>query len=223
MELKLETTQDGTKTFYLPQLNEHYHSTKGALNEALHVFINSGLLHHPSKHLNILEVGFGTGLNAFLTLLETQKDESLFVNYNAIELFPLSSQHIRLLNYPQLIAPDYEDAFHQLHDVEWNEDISITSNFSLHKIESDLTKDLTTIGKEMFDVVYFDAFGPNKQPEMWSEDIFIKIKLASKQNCIIVTYSSKGSVRRIMQDIGLIVEKIPGPPGKREMLRATKP
>lgn len=223
MKLQLEMTQDGSQTFYIPHLNEHYHSTKGAIGEALHVFIDSGLLYHRNKQINIFEVGFGTGLNAFLTLLETKKDRSLNILYTAIELHPLSSQQIDLLNYPQLIAPEYENLFIKLHKSEWNKSTCITPQFTLHKIHSDLTKDTTTIGREKFDVVYFDAFAPNKQPEMWSEKIFQKIKSAGKQNCIIVTYSAKGSVRRLMQDIGFAVEKIAGPPGKREMLRAVKP
>lgn len=223
MTLELELTQDGSRTFYLPQLDEHYHSTKGALNEALHVFIGSGLLHHQSKQISIFEVGFGTGLNAFLTLLETKKDSSLIINYTAIELYPLDHQQVNLLNYAELIAPEHKSLFHKLHNSAWSEVVSITPNFSLHKIHKDLTKDSTTIGEEMFDVVYFDAFAPNKQPSMWTENIFKKIQLAGKPNCIIVTYSAKGEVRRLMQEVGFIVEKIPGPPGKREMLRAFKP
>lgn len=222
MELKLETTQDGANTFYLPHLDEHYHSTRGAIDEALHVFINSGLRHHPKEQINIFEVGFGTGLNAYLTFLETQKNKNLFINYSAIELYPLNKQQVELLNYPQLLDPKAAKYFYKIHEAKWNESVSISPSFSLKKTQGDLTKDSTTIGLEKFDVVYFDAFGPDKQPEMWCNNIFEKIKLAAKANCIIVTYSAKGSVRRLMQSIGLEVERIPGPPGKREMLRATK-
>lgn len=221
MDIKLETTNDGSHTFFVANLNEHYHSTNGAIEEAQHVFIHTGLNQCTKKKIKVFEIGFGTGLNTFLTFLEAEKRQ-LTIDYTSIELYPVAISLARQLNFAQLTAPDQEHVFHKLHDSPWGECVEITSSFSLMKIECDLTSDMLPDTLSEYDVIYFDAFGPDKQPEMWSRDIFEKMYNICSENGVLVTYSAKGSIRRLLQSIGFTVERLPGPPGKREMLRATK-
>ncbi len=221
MDIKLETTNDGSHTFFVANLDEHYHSTNGAIEEALHVFIQTGLNQCTKKKIKVFEVGFGTGLNAFLTFLEAEKRQ-LTIDYTSIELYPVATSLAKRLNFPQLTAPSQEHVFHKLHDSPWGERTEITSYFSLMKIECDLTSDISPDTFSEYDAIYFDAFGPDKQPEMWSRGIFEKMHNICAENGVLVTYSAKGSIRRLLQSIGFTVERLPGPPGKREMLRATK-
>ncbi|MDR1403863.1 MAG: tRNA (5-methylaminomethyl-2-thiouridine)(34)-methyltransferase MnmD [Tannerellaceae bacterium] len=212
---KLQVTADGSHTLFIPEMDEHYHSVNGAIQESSHVFIQAGLQQLMKTNARILEIGFGTGLNAFLTLLNT----NIPVEYYTIELYPLPLDMIRSLNYGKMICPEKEELFFALHIAPWNTPVKITDRFTLHKIQGDSN---TCTLPENIDLVYFDAFAPDKQPEMWNQAIFNKLYQSMINNGILTTYCAKGSVRRMMQEAGYSIERISGPPGKREMLRATK-
>lgn len=217
--ITLETTADGSNTLFVPELNEHYHSVKGALTESEHIFIQMGLNHSPVKNPHVLEIGFGTGLNAFLTLLEAEKQQRT-VSFTSIEKFPLGEETVRKLAYPEKIAPKESQKFYALHTTPWNQPVKISPYFTLHKIETDFT---CFAFKEYYDVVYFDAFAPEKQPEMWNQTLFDKLYQQLNSGGILTTYCAKGVVRRMLQTAGFTVERLPGPPGgKREILRASK-
>lgn len=224
MKRNIITTSDGSKTIQIEEWNEQYHSIHGAINEANHVFLKHGLLHffHSESILNseisILEIGFGTGLNAFLTLIEAEK-LNLNINYIGVEAYPVSQLEIEQLNYSELISEAHTGQFERLHAIPWGVSESISSFFKLEK-QQKLFKEITS--KDEIDIIYFDAFGARVQPELWTEDIFKLMYDALKPNGVLVTYSAKGSVRRAMQAVGFDVERLPGPPGKREMLRAQK-
>lgn len=227
MEREVVITADGSSTIHLPQWDEQYHSKHGAIQEAYHVFIKHGLHHFCDSKLvsdtnhpiSILEIGFGTGLNAFITLLEAEKLNTN-INYFGVEGYPVLSDEISQLNYPkQLKAEENESLFKMLHDVSWEESYEITKHFSLIK-QNRFFSEIKE--KDVYNIIYFDAFGARLQPELWTETIFQKMYEALKENGVLVTYAAKGSVRRAMQTVGFLVEKLPGPPGKREMLRATK-
>jgi tRNA U34 5-methylaminomethyl-2-thiouridine-forming methyltransferase MnmC len=215
------TTADGSKTIHFPEWNESYHSKHGALQEAQHVYIQSGLVHRVQKDipetLNLLEIGFGTGLNAMLSLLFAQENQ-LKINYHSLEKFPLEKTTLNELSYAELFSSE-SSLFERLHAVEWEKQIEITPLFSLKKINTDLRVFQTD---SKYDLIYFDAFGPRVQPELWVKPILQNMYDMLNTNGVWVTYSCKGSVRRDLLDIGFQVEKIPGPPGKREMLRAIK-
>lgn len=212
-------TSDGSTTIYLKDLNEHYHSKHGAINEAYHVFIKNGLECFKHNEINILEIGFGTGLNAFITLIEAEKLQ-IKINYDGVEAYPVIEKEIKQLNYvEELCAEKKSHLFNLIHETEWGNRREISNYFNLKKRkQSFLDIDDNTV----FDLIYFDAFGARVQPELWTESIFSKMYTALKKEGVLVTYSAKGSVRRAMQTVGFTVERLPGPPGKREMLRATK-
>ncbi len=216
-------TSDGSTTIHFPEINEQYHSKHGAINEAKHVFIKSGYDHiralYPKKEIRILEIGFGTGLNAFITLLEAQKNEQI-IDYVGVEAYPVSESEQQHLNYVEMLSAEkYQQVFDTLHHVSWEVSHNISSIFQLTKRQQ-FFKDITD--QSCFDLIYFDAFGARVQPELWTEEIFLKMYNALRENGILVTYAAKGSVRRAMQSVGFVVERLPGPPGKREMLRALK-
>ena len=166
--MEIEKTADGSYTLFVPELDEHYHSVKGALTESEHIFINMGLKHSSAPSPRILEIGFGTGLNAFLTSLEAKKNNrSIF--YTTIEKYPLDMETIKLLDYPELIAPDESELFYSIHNAGWNSPQTISGNFTIEKIEGDFTEYRFRNG---YDIIYFDAFAPEKQPEMWSQTLF---------------------------------------------------
>ncbi len=217
-EIILEETKDGSHTLYVPAMDEHYHSVNGARQESMHVFIEAGLRQVQISSINVLEVGFGTGLNAFLTLLEAEQSNRT-VHYTSLELYPLSEEVVAHLNYGQLIAPEKAELFTKLHQAEWGKEVQITSNFYLHKINCDLCQSKF---EENYDLIYFDAFAPDKQPEMWQPELFQRLFDHTRTGGILTTYCAKGVVRRAMQAAGYKVERLPGPPGKREMLRAVK-
>ena len=223
MKRQIIITKDGSSTIHIPEWNEQYHSIHGAIQEAKHVFIKHGLHHviteNNLKDIAILEIGFGTALNAFISLLEAEKLK-LNIDYSGIEAYPISMEEISQLNYPdQLNVLDKKDIFNKLHEVSWGFNHEITPNFQLQKEEKDF---LEIEHKNTFNLIYFDAFGARVQPELWTEAIFKIMYEALKNNGVLVTYSAKGSVRRAMQSVGFMVERLEGPPGKREMLRATK-
>jgi len=212
-------TSDGSTTIHLPDWNENYHSTHGAIQESNHVFIDKGLSIISKPEISILEIGFGTGLNCFLTLLEAEK-RKISINYVGVEAYPVTKEEAVLLNYvSELNIADKQVVFNQLHQVSWDENHDISTEFSLEK-RKQFFKDITE--EDQFNLVYFDAFGAEHQPELWSVDIFRIMFKAMKEDGVLVTYCAKGSVRRAMQEVGFTVERLDGPPGKREMLRATK-
>lgn len=218
-KIKIIATNDGSFSLYNEELEETYHSRHGALQESVYVFIEQGLKFLLSQRnlseLNILEVGFGTGLNALLTLNEIH-NSSVSVNYSSLETFPLSRDVWSELNYP-----DPNHVFSQLHESPWQISNAITSNFSLRKIQSSLLE--VVLEQSHYDLIYFDAFAPNKQPEMWEPVVLEKVALSMKSGAAFVTYCAKGQLKRDLKSLGLVVESLPGPPGKREMVRAIKP
>jgi len=219
VERKIITTSDGSKTIHIVDWNEQYHSKHGAIQEAYHVFIKSGLSLFADRSLSILEIGFGTGLNALITLLEAQKS-NLNISYRGVEAYPITSEELGQLNYcVELKAESVEEEFLKMHQSPWEKEIQITEIFQLYKQQKEF-KDITD--SNAFDLIYFDAFGARVQPELWTEVIFAKMYTALNNHGVLVTYAAKGSVRRAMQEVGFIVERLPGPPGKREMLRARK-
>ncbi len=219
MKREIIQTSDGSTTIYIPEWNEQYHSIHGAIQEAYHVYIKHGLESKTTNELAVLEIGFGTGLNSFITFLEGQK-KHLLVEYVGVDAYPVTQEELEKLNYvTELDASHAATVFETFHSCSWEEKHQITSDFSLlkrkqffHEIEDE----------NKFDIIYFDAFGARVQPELWTEEIFKKMFLALKLEGVLVTYSAKGSVRRAMQSVGFTVERLPGPPGKREMLRAVK-
>jgi tRNA U34 5-methylaminomethyl-2-thiouridine-forming methyltransferase MnmC len=219
---ELIITGDGSNTLYVPELDEHYHSTFGAINESLLVFIESGFQKAVKSfdEIQVLEIGFGTGLNALLTWMEAERIP-IKVNYVAIEPYPLDEKIWSVLNYPDCFCTfSYREIYCRLHEMDWERDERISPFFSICKIRSRLEDYLPEPDK--FNLVYFDAFGPDVQPELWTEEIFRKIFLSMKNKGILVTYSVKGSVRRALKNSGFSVEKLPGPAGKREITRAIK-
>ena len=221
MALKIIETADGSTSFYNEELDETYHSRHGAMQESLHVFIGAGLLpmQDLKKEISILEMGFGTGLNAWLTNIKAT-DQNLKISYTTLEAFPITNSQVEKLNYPEWGKSETEkELFSKIHNVPWEEFNEISEHFKIKKLRIEFEN--YHADKE-FDLIYFDAFGPDIQPELWSEDIFKSMYQALKPGGTLVTYSVKGSVRRAMKSAGFVVEKIPGPPGKREMSRAYK-
>lgn len=219
MKRKIITTADGSKTIQIEDWNEQYHSVHGAIQEAMHVFILHGLFCFLDSHkpIAILEIGFGTGLNAFITLLESEKS-NLHINYTGVEAYPVTQEEVDALNYTEQLKTN-NTLFSKLHQYDWEVLHHITPKFSLTK-QQKFFKEIDAVAE--YDLIYFDAFGARVQPELWTEVIFELMYKALKTKGVLVTYSAKGSVRRAMQAVGFSVEKLPGPPGKREMLRATK-
>lgn len=215
---ELIITSDGSHTIYVPELNEHYHSIHGAVQESEIVFIQNGYKFCNSDPVNVFEVGFGTGLNALLTAVECRNDKRT-VNYTSIEKFPLPENIIMSLNHFLYAGEDGKSIFKSIHSSKWNDEIRIHSNFFLKKIGGDITVDRI---EGLFDLVYFDAFGPAKQPEMWTKEVFGKITETIRKNGVLVTYSSRGEIKRILRSCGFDVSLLPGPPGKRQMIRAIK-
>lgn len=214
--MQLKITDDGSSSIYLPEIDETYHSTHGAIQESEHIFIQYGLGQIQKDTIHILEIGFGTGLNAFLTLLHTNKK----IHYTSLELYPLKAEIYRKLNYPEKLKAGKEE-FLQLHEAPWNLTHAINENFLLNKVETNLLE-YSYPETEMYDLVYFDAFSPEKQPELWTESVFKEIYKHLNNNAALTTYCAKGQVRRNLQNAGFKVERLPGPPGKREVLRAVK-
>ncbi len=221
MKRELLKTADGSTTIHLPEINEQYHSKHGAIQESKHVFIKKGLdkVSELEKNISILEIGFGTGLNALLTYFEA-KTNALVINYTTVEAFPVVDSEWKALNYGALVdGKKGQEVFYNLHEVPWEEKNKISDFFDITKQEKKF-ENITDSNK--YDLVYFDAFGARVQPELWTETIFEIMYQAMKTNGVLVTYSAKGSARRAMQAVGFTVERLEGPPGKREMLRAIK-
>ena len=221
MKRTLLETGDGSYTIHISEWDEQYHSKHGAITEALHVFIKEGLYHWFSENsrteISIMEIGFGTGLNAFLTLLETEKSH-FQIDYIGIEAYPLNVEEVKEMNYASLLKSS-EENFLALHNCTWEEKNIISENFTLTK-KKKFFSEITT--ENTFDLIYFDAFGIRVQPELWTEEIFQKMHNSLKPNGVLVTYAANGNARRAMQTVGFKVERLAGPPGKKEMLRGTK-
>lgn len=217
---ELYTTADGSSTFFVAQWDEHYHSIHGAIQESNHVFIEAGLKYFIEKYqlttIKIYEVGFGTGLNAFLTASYLQTT-TIKVEYYASEAYPLSLEEVEMLNYTEQMEEHQKELFLKLHTAPWNEKAEISNQFTLIK-KQEFLESRTLIGS--LDLIYFDAFAPSAQPELWTEDIFSNLLHDISDKGILVTYCAKGSVKRAMKSAGWKIESIPGPPGKREMTRA---
>lgn len=222
MKRIVERTGDGYNTLYIPEMDEHYHSVKGAYTESKHIFVNMGLLHSESLCPKILEIGFGTGLNAVLTLIEAEKCGKI-VEYDTLELYPLDWELIERMNYTVSFQKKYQDLFKVMHNSPWNESSKLSESFIIKKIKCNFIDVESWYDGSVYDIVYFDAFAPEKQPEMWNVSLFKQIFRMMNIGGILVTYCAKGSIRRALQECGFIVERLPGPPnGKREILRATK-
>ncbi|MFT5751275.1 MAG: tRNA U34 5-methylaminomethyl-2-thiouridine-forming methyltransferase MnmC [Flavobacteriales bacterium] len=226
MKREIITTGDGSKTIQISDWDEQYHSKHGAIQEARHVFLGMGLQHYVAKTkpdttqpISILEMGFGTGLNALLTLFEAQ-ELKVKLDYTGVEAYPVSDEEAAAMDYASQIAqPEALQYYEQMHALPCEEPHDITTDFTLTKRQQRFEN---IMDHDQFDLVYFDAFGARVQPELWDEAIFEKMYTALRKSGVLVTYAAKGSVRRAMQAVGFIVERLPGPPGKREMLRATK-
>ncbi|SNC76331.1 tRNA U34 5-methylaminomethyl-2-thiouridine-forming methyltransferase MnmC [Hymenobacter gelipurpurascens] len=224
--LEVRTTADGSSTLYVPALDEHYHSTHGALQEARHVYLAAGLEPALAESAEatvpvwVLEVGFGTGLNALLTLERTLHAPQV-IFYDTIEKFPLPANVIgQLSTETYLTNEDLLDYHQQLHASSWNRPVVLTPQFVLLKMAGALQD--TPLSENTYQVIYFDAFAPEKQPDMWTDEIFAQLYAATAPGGVLVSYCAKGSFRRSLKAAGWLVEKIPGPPGKREMTRARK-
>ena len=213
---EVQRTDDGSSTIWLKDMDEHYHSVKGALTESCHIYRDGAFLHrHDGTPLRLLEVGFGTGLNAAVTAMASRMDCP--VHYFSVEKYPVESTLLGALAYDKALQ---DEVWQFIIQASWNEPVKILPTFILEKLHADF---LTMHLPEKLDVVYYDAFAPEKQPEMWSKDIFERLYAVMNNGAVLTTYCAKGVVRRMLQDVGFTVERIPGPPGgKREVLRATK-
>ena len=219
MKREILQTLDGSTTIHLPDWNESYHSKHGAIQEAYHVFIQNGLNTFNGQPVSILEMGFGTGLNAFITFLESKKSNQK-IDYHGIEAYPISTNEISQMNYvSELNATSETTIFYLIHECDWQTTIEISSLFTLTKRQQFFEQ---IEDEDKFDLIYFDAFGYRVQPELWSTEIFRKMYKALKSNGTLVTYAARGVVKRSLIEVGFTVEKLPGPPGKREMFRAKK-
>jgi len=217
--LEIKQTADGSNTIFLPDLNENYHSFHGAIQEANHVFIKNGLDQFTStSEISIFELGFGTGLNALLTCMWAEKNK-VKIEYVSIEAFPVPINICKKMDYPVHLDPSSPEAYSKLLEAEWEQLIPISTHFSIRKINSAIQE---WTNNQKFDLIYFDAFGPRAQSEMWELPILEKMFNTLEDNGILVTYCAQGQFRRNLKYLGFNVESLPGPPGKREMTRAHK-
>lgn len=220
MKRELRATGDGSHTLYVEALDEHYHSIHGAVQESMHVFIEHGLKAIEAEKLHLFEMGMGTGLNLLLTAMH---QDGKRINYTTVEAYPLTLEEAEALNYTeQLPNVETEQLLKGIHLTEWGVPFILKPDLTVKKLTSDL-QDLQTEGMEPVDLIYYDAFAPSAQPELWTEAIFQKLYDMMREGGMLVTYCAKGEVKRNMKAAGFLVEALPGPPGKREMTRATKP
>lgn len=218
MKRKVVDSEDGSSTLFVPELNEHYHSVHGAIQESLHIFIRAGVEFYGQKDIHILEAGFGTGLNAYLTLVYASQHKTR-VTYHSVEKYPLTPAEASQLNYMKLIDFEQPELFSVLHECPWDKECEISPYFKLYKHSGDFA---TAVFSSLFDIVFFDAFNPDVQPRLWEENTLTRFSGALKPEGIFITYCVKGIVKQALRNLGLSVKRLPGPPGKREMLRATK-
>lgn len=219
MKREIIQTLDGSTTIHLTEWDECYHSKHGAIQEAQHVFIKNGLSLFQNQKVAILEIGFGTGLNAFITLLEAKKMQQT-IDYVGVEAYPISAEEVLKMNYVSELNADKESIlFDIIHESNWGEKVLLNDGFTLTK-RNQFFEEIND--ENIYDLIYFDAFGYRVQPELWSTEIFRKMFKALKNNGVLVTYAARGVVKRSMIEVGFTVEKLEGPPGKREMFRARK-
>lgn len=212
MQREIITTADGSKTIRIKDWDEQYHSKHGAIQEAYHVFIKHGLDLFKKQDLHILEIGFGTGLNALITILEASRSNKK-ITYYGVEAYPISSEELAQLNYiTELNAPDFQSHFEIMHSAPWETEVTLSDSFFLYKNQCKFTEILY---EDCMDLIYFDAFGARVQPELWTRDMFAIMFKALIKGGVLVTYAAKGSVRRAMRSVGFRVERLPGPPGKK--------
>lgn len=228
MENKIQIidTGDGSHTILNLEMDETYHSRHGALRESQHVFIRHGLdywlKNNPERQeLSIFEMGMGTGLNLILSIEQALNHPNRQFFYTTLEAYPLSLDTVRQLNYLSLLSDQsLSTYFEKTHELPWEQYSEILNNFSLEK-RTQLLEDFSVTGSS-FDLIYYDAFAPNKQPELWTLEVMTRIYAMMKSNGVFVTYSAKGQLKRDLKSLGLVVETLPGPPGKAEMIRAIK-
>lgn len=219
MKREIIVTGDGSVTIHLPDMKESYHSKFGAIREAYHVFIQNGLALTNGQPVAVLEIGFGTGLNAFITYLESVKTGQQ-IHYTGVEAYPVAVEEAMQLNYvTELDAEAHAGIYETMHNVAWELPVNLSDKFELNK-QHKFFQDIEDT--ELYDLIYFDAFGFHAQPELWSEEIFAKMYKALKPNGILVTYACRTVIKNAMKAAGFTTEKLPGPPGKREMLRGFK-
>lgn len=218
MSRKLIKTEDGSHTIFVPELGEHYHSLFGAVSESRHIYIDAGFKYLQKESVRIIEFGMGTGLNVLLTYQEAMKARRK-VHYHAIEKYPLSEFEIENLNLVEKTFCANPDIFSKIHSLPWGENIYLSGNFTLYKEKADFRK---ANPPGIFDLVYFDAFAPEVQPKLWTQEMFMRISAITEKGSVLTTYSAKGSIRRNLQAAGFSVEKLPGPMGKREITRALR-
>lgn len=214
-KIQVKITDDGSTTLYHTALDEHYHSVFGAVQEAKHVYIQAGLEAVGSSPIHLLEIGFGTGLNALLSWQWAEHKQHK-IHYTSIEYYPIQQAAVDKLYFGEnnLIA------LQALHSSVWEQPVEMSACFTLKKVQANLlTCHFTPMS---YDLVYYDAFAPDKQPEMWSEAVLKKVALAMRPQAVFVTYSTKGTVKQILRKLGMMVKRLPGPPGKRDMLFAKK-
>nr|WP_223845515.1 tRNA (5-methylaminomethyl-2-thiouridine)(34)-methyltransferase MnmD [Flavobacterium selenitireducens] len=203
----------------MPDWGESYHSRHGAIQEAYHVFIKNGLSLFEGRPVSILEIGFGTGLNAFITFLESQRFKQT-IDYTGVEAYPIPATEVVQLNYVEsLQAEAYRSEFQKIHESAWETPIAVSTTFTLTK-QQRFFHEIDDVSK--YDLIYFDAFGYRVQPELWSASIFAKMFAALKSEGVLVTYAARSPIKRAMTESGFRVGKLAGPPGKREMFRALK-
>ena len=217
MAKNLIITNDGSHTLFDKEINECYHSKHGAIIEAMHVFIKNGIFAVDKQNLNILEIGFGTGLNALLTA-QKSKEKSIKINYNTIELYPIEAKYYTKLNFSKLMGIDKKE-LEFLHSCSWDIKHKISSYFNFKKKHISV-EDYNTTKK--YDIIYYDAFSPRKQPEMWEKKIFSKMYKFLKNDGFLVTYCAKGDIKRTLKECGFRIIALDGPPGKRQITRANK-
>ena len=217
MKRKHIITDDGSSTIFIEEMDEHYHSFHGALQEANHVFISNGFDFMTKDQLLIFEMGFGTGLNALLTLQKAMTSQKV-VHYTSIEAFPVEMKLVNELNYKGVNGE--EDVFLQLHDCRWNEKVAVNENFFLEKIDQKIQQYNPQLNQ--YDLIYFDAFGYRAQPELWDITVLRKMYDMLVGGGVLVTYAARGQFKRDLKSLGFEVQSLPGPPGKREMTRAIK-
>ncbi len=218
MKREIIQTKDGSTTIHLPDWDESYHSKHGAIQEAYHVFIKNGLSLFEGRNIAILEIGFGTGLNGFITYLETKKSNQT-IEYVGVEAYPVAIDEAMQMNYPTEIDASQSAIFKQMHECTWEQQNLLSEKFTLTKRQQ-FFQDIQD--ENAFDLIYFDAFGFRVQPELWSETLFAAMYKSLKPGGVLVTYACRTSIKNAMLSVGFSVIKLPGAPGKREMLRANK-
>ncbi len=219
MKKEVVVTGDGSKTIHMPELNESYHSTHGALQEAEHVFVKYGLAQLEKGRLDVFELGFGTGLNAILAY-RYAKQNNVLINYIGIEAFPVPAEMVDALDYTNFLSEDEREVFRKMHEVVWGDKIRLSDLFIFQKVEQKIEDYIEGVGT--VDIVFFDAFGPRAQGDLWQPSILGKMARKLREKGMLTTYCAQGQFRRDLKSVGFEVTKVPGPPGKREMTVAFK-